>query len=80
MGHWLLRLGRRDLQLEKGVSDLEHEHVWMAVLVNDEDSLDGAPHTKVFIVVLEPLESGCDRRILLWLRLLGGEGERGDGM
>ena len=45
----------KDAQFEERVGDLEHEDVWVAVVVHDEDALDGAPHPEVFIVVLEPL-------------------------
>ena len=36
---------------------MEHEYVWVAVVVHDEDSLYGPAHSKVFIVVLEALET-----------------------
>ena len=44
-------------QLEERVRDLEHEDVWVAVVVHDEDALHSPTHAKVFIVVLQPLQT-----------------------
>ncbi len=46
-----------DIQFEKGVCDLEHEYVGVAVIVDDEYSLYCATHAKVFIVILEALKA-----------------------
>ena len=40
------------VQFKKGVCDLKHENMWMTVIVDDENALDGATHTKVLIIVL----------------------------
>ncbi len=67
-----------DAQLEKRVGDLQHEYMRVPVVVDDEDALDGAPHSKVFIVILQPLQARRHRRVLLWLRLLRAEREIGE--
>lgn len=55
------------VQFEERVSDLEHEDVRVSVVVDDQHALDGSSHAKVFIVVLQPLESRLDRGIFFWL-------------
>ena len=62
------------VQFEKGVGDLQHEDVRVAVVVDDKNTLDGATHAKVFIVVLEALETCRDGWIFFWLCLLGACG------
>ena len=43
----------------------------MTVIVHDEDSLNGPPHSKIFIVVLQALETSGNRGIFLRLCFLG---------
>jgi hypothetical protein len=43
------------VQFEEGVGYLEHEDVWVSMVVHDEYALDCATHAKVLIVVLETL-------------------------
>jgi hypothetical protein len=57
----------RDIQFEKGVCDLEHKYVGVTVVVDDEDTLYCATHAKIFIVVLETLETCGDGGVLFWL-------------
>jgi len=38
-------------QLEEGVCDLQHEDVWVIVVVADKNALTGSSHA-VFVVVL----------------------------
>jgi len=45
------------LQLEKRVCDLQHEDMGMAVIVHDEDAFDRPPHSEIFIIVLQALET-----------------------
>jgi len=45
------------LQLEKRVRDLQHEDMGMTVIVHDEDTFNSPPHSKIFIVVLQTLET-----------------------
>jgi hypothetical protein len=66
------------LQFEEGVGDLEHEDVWVAVVMDDKDTFDCATHAIVLVIVLETLETGRDRGILLGLGLLGA-GQRMSG-
>jgi hypothetical protein len=42
----------------------------MSMIVHDEDPLYCSSHPKIFIIVLQPLETRCDRRVLLRLCLL----------
>lgn len=39
----------------------------VAVVMHNEDTLDGAAHAKVFIVVLESLKTSRDGGIFFWL-------------
>lgn len=39
-------------KFEKGIGDLQHENMGMAMIVNDKDSFYGATHSKVFIIIL----------------------------
>ena len=49
----------------------------MSVIVDDKDPLNCPAHAKVFIVVLQPLKTCGDGRILFGLRLFRAEGEVG---
>lgn len=68
-------MGCRYLQLEEGVGDLKHEDVRMPVLVHYEDSFDRSPHAEILVVVLQALQSSCNRWILFGLRILRCECE-----
>lgn len=46
----------------------------MIVLVHDEYTLDGPPHSALFVIVLEALEACGHRGILLRLGFLRAEG------
>ena len=65
--------GRKHIQFEEGIRDLQHEDVRVVVLVADEDALAGPSHSVLVIVLLEPLQSCEDRWVFFWLRLLGAE-------
>jgi len=43
----------------------------MAMIMNDEDALDSSSHARVFIVVLETLETGRDGGVFFWLGFFG---------
>jgi hypothetical protein len=43
------------------------------VFVAHKNSLAGAAHTMELVVLLKPLKTGNNRRILLWLGLLSSE-------
>lgn len=60
-------------QLEEGIRYLQHQDVGVVVLVADEDALARAAHAVGIVVLLEALESGDHRRVLLGLRLLDTE-------
>jgi hypothetical protein len=54
-------------QLEKGVGNLQHEDVRVAMVMNYKDALDRPAHAKVLIVVLEALETRRNRGIFFRL-------------
>lgn len=60
-------------ELEEGVGDLQHQDVWVVVLVADEDGFAGAAHAVVGVVILETLQAGEDRRVFFRLGLFGAE-------
>lgn len=62
---------KADAQFEERVGNLEHEDVRVSMVMHDEDPLDGAAHTKVFIVILQPLQTRGDGWVFLRLRFLG---------
>ncbi len=64
-------------QFEERIGDLQHEYMRVAMVVDDEDAFDSPAHTKIFIIVLKPLQTRRDRRILFWLGLLGAESKVG---
>jgi len=49
--HWIMVYS----QFEKGIGDLEHEDMRMAMVVNDEDAFNGATHAIILVVVLQTL-------------------------
>ena len=42
-------------QFEKGIGDLKHEDMRMAMVVNDEDAFNSAAHAIILVVVLQTL-------------------------
>jgi hypothetical protein len=58
-------------ELEERVRDLEHEDVRVPVVVDDEDALDGAPHAKVLVVVLQALQARGHGGVFFRLGLFG---------
>jgi hypothetical protein len=54
-------------QFEKCIGDLEHENVWMTVIVYNQYSFYSSAHAEVFIVVLKTLQTSRDRRVFFWL-------------
>jgi len=59
------------IQFEEGIGDLEHEDMRVAVVVNNKNTLDGAAHAIILVVVLQTLQPGRDRGVLLGLGLFG---------
>jgi hypothetical protein len=54
-------------QLEEGIRNLEHKDMRVAVIMDDENTLDRPTHTKILIVILEALKTRRDRGIFLRL-------------
>lgn len=52
----------------------------MIVLVADQDSLAGAPHAVLDIVLFETLEAREDGGVFFWLGFFGAEGVVGEGV
>ena len=65
---------RGDIQLEKGVCNLQHEDVGVIVLMADQDSLAGSAHAMSFIVLFQSPQAREHRGILLWLVLFRTKG------
>ena len=59
-----------NVQLEERVGDLQHENVWMSMVVHDQDSLYCATHSKVFIIIFQTLQTRGNRGIFFRLSLL----------
>ena len=49
-----------------------------AMLMNNENSVNRAPHSKLFIFISHPLEPGWDRRVLFKERVLGAKSVVGE--
>lgn len=49
--HWIMAHS----QFEKGIGDLEHEDMRMAMVVNDENAFNGAAHAIILVVILQTL-------------------------
>ena len=49
-----------------------------AMLMNNENSVNRAPHSKLLIFVSHPLEPGWDRRVLFKERVLGAKSVVGE--
>ena len=49
----------------------------MTVIVHDEDAFNGPPHSKIFIVVLQTLETSRNRGIFFGLCFLGAGARNG---
>ena len=76
--------GRGGIQFEERVRDLQHQDVWVVVLVTDQDALAGSAHAMFFVVLFQSLETRVHRRIFFRLVLFGAKGvvaerEKADG-
>ena len=49
--------GRGNTQLEKCVCNLQHQNMWMIMLVADQDTLASAAHAMFFVVFLQSLQT-----------------------
>ena len=65
------KMGKRNVQFEESIGDLEHENMGMPVVMNNENPLYGSSHAKILIIVLKALETGRNGRIFFWLGFLG---------
>jgi hypothetical protein len=57
-------------QLEESISNLEHQYVRVTMVMDDKDAFHGTTHAKVFIVVLQTLQTCRNARVFLWLGFL----------
>ncbi len=60
-------------QLEEGVCDLQHQDVWVVVLVADQNGLACSSHAVLIVVLFQSLQTRKHRRILLRLAIFGAE-------
>lgn len=72
------------LQLEECVRNLQHQYMWVIVLMADQDALACPPHSMLLVVLLQPIESRKNRGIFFWLVLFRAkcvitEGEEANG-
>ena len=52
--------------------------MWQAMLMNNKNPVNGAPHSTLVILVSHPLEPGWDRRVLFKERVLGAKSVVGE--
>jgi len=64
---------RLHLQLEESIGNLQHEDMWMIMLMADEDTLTRSPHPILLVVLFEPLQPRKYRRIFLRLIFFGAK-------
>ena len=64
---------REDIQLEKGVRNLQHQNMWVIVFVADQDALAGSAHAMFDVVLFQSLQTCKHRGVLFWLVLFGTE-------
>ena len=48
---------RDDIQLEKGVRNLQHENVWVVVFMTDQDALAGPAHAMFLVMFFQSLQA-----------------------
>jgi len=73
LGQPCLHVGEGSIQLEEGVRDLQHEDMWVVVLVADQDAFASPSHAMLRVVFFQSLQSRKDRRVLFWLAIFGSE-------
>ena len=72
------------IQLEEGVGNLQHENMWVIMLVADQNSFARPSHAILMVVLFQSLQSCRDGRVLFWLVFFGAKGviaewEQADG-
>jgi hypothetical protein len=68
-----LRICIANVQLEKGICNLQHQNVRMVVLMADQHALARPPHPVLRVVFLEPLQPREHRGVFFWLAIFGAE-------
>ena len=46
------------IQFEKRVRNLQHQNVWVVVLMADQDALAGSAHAMIDVVLFQSLQAG----------------------
>ena len=59
---------------------LQEENMRQAMLMNNKNPVNRAPHSTLVIFISHPLEPGWDRRVLFKERVLGAKGVVVDGV
>ena len=57
---------------------LQEENMWQAMLMNNKNPVNRAPHSTLVILISHPLEPGWDRRVLFKERVLGAKSVVGE--
>lgn len=65
---------RGSKQFEECVCNLQHQDMRMAMLMAYQNSLTGSAHSILLVMLLQPLETGKNGRVLLRLVLFGAKG------
>lgn len=63
-----------DIQLKKRVRNLQHQDMWVIVLMADEDALAGSTHAMLIVVLFQSLQASEHRGVFFRLVLFGAEG------
>ena len=63
-----------DTQFEKRVRNLQHQNVWVIMLMTDEDALTGSAHAMAVVMLFQPLQAREHRWIFFRLVLFGAKG------
>lgn len=65
--------GRIYAQLEEGIRNLQHEDMWVVVLMTDQDAFARPSHATCLVVFLQSLQPRQDRGIFFGLSIFGAE-------
>lgn len=65
--------GMIHVQLKERIRNLQHEDVWVVVLMADQNAFARPSHTTCLVVFLQSLQPRQDRGILFGLSIFGAE-------
>ena len=70
----VLQSVRGGLQLEESICDLQHQDVWVVMLMAHQHALARPPHAMLLVVFLEALQARQHRGVFLGLVFFRAEG------